>query len=119
MSHASRGKVRTPIIPSWSSNVGFLLAHQITSDGGVWVSCSRCKTWEKVDLAKLIQKTNPLLSLWNRRPKCKGCGEPHSFHGTHAPGHRVIPFLTDDPHQTDELHRAYERERRRMLGRPS
>jgi hypothetical protein len=25
-------------------------------------------------------------------------------------------LLTDDPRQTDELHRAWERERRRMIG---
>ena len=116
MSAANRGKVRRPIIPRWSSNIGFLLAHQVTSEGGAWVSCSRCGTWDKLDLAKLVIDRGPLLSLWNRAPRCKRCGNAHTFHGHHSLGTPVIPFRTDDPHQTDDLHRAYERERRRMAG---
>ena len=108
--------MRRPIIPRWSSNIGYLLAHQVAHEGGAWVSCSRCGTWDKVDLAKLIIETGPLLSLWNRHPKCRGCGQPHTFHGHHAPGVPVIPFRTDDRNQTADLHAAYERERKRLAG---
>lgn len=107
---------RRPVIGIWSANVAYLLAHKVSEGGNVWVSCSRCGTWEPVDLAKLVIKRNPLFSLWNRRPPCPGCGQPLSFHAHHAPGARVIPLFTDDPHQTDDLHAAWERERRRMLG---
>jgi hypothetical protein len=107
---------RRPIIGQWSSNVGFLLAHKVADGGNVWVSCTRCKVWEPIDLPALVIKRNPLFSLWNRRPRCPGCREPLSLHAHHAPGARVIPLLTDDPRQTDDLHRAWERERRRMIG---
>lgn len=108
--------MRRPIIGRWSFNVGFLLAHQIAESGGVWVSCTYCKRWDPVDLSKLILKRNPLFSLWNRRPPCPTCGRRLSFHAHHAPGAPVIPLITDDPHQTDDLHRAWERERRRLIG---
>lgn len=113
---ARRDGPRTPIIGNWSANVGYLLAHKVAEGGNVWVSCGRCKKWEPIDLANLVIKRNPLFSLWNRHPKCPDCGTPLNFHAHHAPGARVIPLHTDDPHQTDELHKAWERERRRMLG---
>lgn len=109
---------RRPIIGQWSSNVGHLLAHKVADGGGCWVSCSRCKTWEPVDLAKLILKRNPLFSLWNRHPPCPTCGDRMTFHAHHAPGAIVIPLFTDERHYTDDLHRAWERERRRVLGMP-
>lgn len=109
---------RRPVIGLWSTNVGYLLAHKVADGGGAWVSCSRCRTWEPLDLAKLVIRRNPLFSLWNRRPPCPKCGERLSFHGHHAPGARVIPFFTDDPRLTDDLHRAWERERRRLIGLP-
>lgn len=107
---------RRPIIGIWSANVGYLLAHKVAEGGNVWVSCTCCKRWDPVDLPKLVIAKNPLFSLWNRRPPCPGCGRPLSFHGHHAPGARVIPFITDDPHQTHDLHSAWERERRRLMG---
>jgi hypothetical protein len=107
---------RRPIIGRWSQNIGYLLAHQVAEGGGTWASCSGCGTWKPVDPAGLIIEKGPLLSLWNRRPPCRQCGRSISFHAQHAPGARVIPLLTDDPHQTDDLHRAYDRERRRERG---
>ena len=97
-------------------NVGFLLAHKVAEEGNACVCCQRCGTWEPVDLAKVVIARNPLFSRWKRRPPCPACGQPVSFHARHAPGARVIPLLTDDPHQTDELHQAWKREWRRMLG---
>lgn len=114
---ANRRGERRPIIGLWSANVGYLLAHKVAEGGDCWVHCSRCKLWEPVDLAKLVIKRGPLFSLWNRRPTCPKCKNHRvSFHAHHAPGARVIPLLTDDPHYTDDLHRAYEVDRRRRLG---
>jgi hypothetical protein len=117
MAHGGSGS-RRQSIGLWSSNVGYLLAFQVAEGGGAWVCCSRCKTWEPVDLAKLIIKRNPLFSLWDRRPPCPTCKSPLSFHAHHAPAARVIPLHNEDPAQSADLHRAWERERRRAVGIP-
>lgn len=107
---------RRPIIGRWSANVSYLLAYQVSEGGGVWVSCNRCGIWKSVNLTKLVIEKNPLLSLWNRRPICKGCKMPLTFHARHAPGARVIPLITDEPDYTNDLHRAWKREQRRLQG---
>ena len=107
---------RYPIIGQWSANVAYLLAHEVSEGGGCWVSCGYCKTWTKVDLAKLVIKMNPLASLWNRHPPCPTCAKPMTFHAVHAPNARVIPLQTDDPRYTDDLHAAWKREKRRLQG---
>jgi hypothetical protein len=116
MSASNRGKVRYPIIGTWSANVGYLLAHQVQDGGGVWVRCAKCATWEPVNLPRLVIERTPLFSLWNRRPPCPACGCKLTFHGHHASGARVIPFTTDNPAQTNDLHAAWDRERRRLRG---
>ena len=115
MAHQRSG-VRRPIIPHWSFNAGILLAHSIKDGGGVWASCGYCKLWKPVDLSATVLKRNPLFTFWNTYGKCPQCGNAVSFHGTHAPGARVWPFITDDPRQTDALKAAWEAERRRMIG---
>lgn len=112
----NRGSLRRPVIPSWSVNASMLLAHKLKDGGETYVSCTTCKLWQPVDLARLIIERGALVSLWNRRPTCTGCGNRLTFMATWAPGHRVIPLITDDPHQTDDLHRAWLREFRRMKG---
>jgi hypothetical protein len=117
MAHQRSGG-RRPIIGRWSYNVGYLLAHKVADGGGVWVACGPCNTWEPVNLARIILAKGPLYSLWNRRTPCPTCKTPMTFHAHHAPGSPVIPLTTDDPRYTDDLHRAAERERRRMIGMP-
>jgi hypothetical protein len=112
---ANRKGVRRPVIGLWSENIGYLLAHKVADGGGCWVRCGKCNTWDEVDLAGLVIKRGPLLSLWNRSPRCPKCGGRLSFHAHHAPNARVIPLQTDEADYTDEIHKRYEMDRRRRL----
>jgi len=102
------------MIPRWSQNVAYLLAHQIHDGGRAWLNCTRCKTRREVDLAALIIKMNPLYSLWERRPLCPTCKGAMFVNATWSnKGAFVIPLIGAD---AADLHAAWHREQRRLAG---
>lgn len=109
------------IIPQWAQNAAYLLAHAVEYGGEAWVNCHTCKTRTPLNLARIIIAKNPLWSPWDRRPKCKVCGQPMLLHGHWSKsGSVVIPFITGgkpvDLIQVRELHAAWRREEQRLKG---
>lgn len=99
-----------PMIQRWSYDVGSMMAQQILTGARVFRRCGRCNTWEPVNLAKLVEKMNPLFSLHGRRPPCEVCGTKQTFHISHAPGAVVLPMSTPaDDRQVQLLHKAWKR----------
>lgn len=108
--------VKAVIIFKDYSTLGDLLANNVADGGNFSVSCSACKDWRKLtneQIARMIQKYNPLWSPWDRHPPCPTCGRGRTFHAGGSPN---IPLITPALHHSRDLHFAWWRERQRRLG---
>ena len=65
--HAAAMARRTPIRPTWTKNLGAMIAEGITVRG----SCDTCGQWRDVDLPRLASIKGEDFDLWNRRTRCQ------------------------------------------------
>lgn len=100
---------RFPIIPGWTQTVGRLLAEGAV----VHAHCSGCGVTHHPGLEKLQARFGPLYSLWNRHPSCPTRCRGKLTFAALRPDAAMWPTLmrTDDPRQTDELHRIWRADR--------
>jgi hypothetical protein len=109
------------IIPKWSMNAGYMLAHQVMDGAEFWLNCSKCdRPRRKLNLPKIVLAENPLWSPWGRRPVCELCGGQQFINGHHSdkPGSMVYPLIVQrgDPewHEVVEYHAVWRREQERL-----
>lgn len=70
--------------PAWTLTVGEMLqAQQGAGSCAVTVTCTACKVGRDVDLAAIVARKGPDVSLINRRARCRltaGCTGWNRFH---------------------------------------
>ena len=104
------------VIPRWSFNAAYLLAHKVAHGGEAYLSCTKCGVRVPLNLAEIILKKNPLWSPWNRRPKCPTCGGAQLVTGAWSKGAFVVPLIDGSDLETAELHRQWKLYERWLAG---
>lgn len=54
--------------------------------------CSKCDTWEEVNVLDELLMSGPDFSLWNLFPACEVCGELTTFHASPGAGTPFLPL---------------------------
>lgn len=113
--------IKSVIIPTAFSTLADLLANGLVHGGKFSVSCSSCSIWRVLsheEIARLIEKQNPLWSPYNRSPPCPVCGRGRTFHATPGSSGPARPLITPSKDDARDLHYAAWRERNRRLKLP-